>query len=574
VQPDQVVTVRWSPDGRFLASALDLGEVTVWDTGSERFLRRWRHGNLTEGVAWSPDGQRLVSCGKSAEGAIRVWDATSGAELMCCSVGDEDYVYRVSWSPDGRFLASASQDQTVRIWDMRTGKEVAQFLGHKSACLDVVWSADGAFLASSDEENVVRLWDTRDLMQRSSAISTIAAPGRSLPAGLRVLPGALAQLQRVGIFPALALVRDLLDLTGGQPSAPGLEALAAQPGIRSLQDLHWPPAARIGLVGLLLHRVPLHGWELPDNVAPTPARQALQTALADSEPAPPEMPPAPLVTLIEAAERIDGRLLTLLELLGPDAVAADPGLPLRLWPRVGSLPPLTPPVRQLLGLRLGPAETGRASGGGAGGDRSGIDRHGDLRALLPSQWALPPLALAYRRARSELLYRAWQAAAPPQLRPVVLVLDVSPPAFGPVEALTRPAAQAVAVSRQQAGVPVWLVASEGGARVWELRRRADLVELWAARSLAPASAALALAKARALAAGLGEEGAEPVVLLLTPVWYGAEEEVPAVPGLRGLFVDYPGQRVRPALAGRCEAWAAVASGQPAELERVLGGLLQ
>jgi ATP-dependent Clp protease ATP-binding subunit ClpC len=418
------------------------------------------------------------------------------------------------------------------------------------------------------------VWDTRALVRLPAVPAPVSAPSQPLSAALRPLPGALAQLQRVGLFPALALVRDLLDLTGGQPPAAGLEALAAHPGIRTLQDLRWPSGARIGLVALLLHQVPLHGWELPTAVAPTAARQALLSTLADSEPAEPEAPPAPLVPLTEAAGRIDDRLLTLLELLGPDAVAADPGLPLRLLPCAGSLPSLAAPVRRLFGLRLGPAEAGRATGGGAGGDRSGIDRHGDLRALLPSQLALPPLALAYRRARSELLYRARQAAAPPQLRPVVLVLDVSPPAFGPVEAFTRPAAHAVALSRQQAGVPVWLVASGGGARVWELRRRADLVELWAARSLAPASAALALEKARALAAGLGEEGAEPVVLLLAPVWYGAEEDVPALPGLRALFVDYPRQRTRPVLAKQCEAWVTVASGQPAQLERVLGGLLQ
>jgi ATP-dependent Clp protease ATP-binding subunit ClpC len=449
---------------------------------------------------------------------------------------------------------------------------MARFQSPEKYANGVMWSPDGAFLISCHDRHV-RLWDTRDLMRQPVVIAPVAAPGQPLPSALQPLPGTLAQLQRIGLFPALALVRDLLDLTGGRPPASGLEALATQPGIRALQELRWPPASRIGLVALLLHQVPLHGWELPDDIAPTPARQALQAALAGSEQAQPEAPAAPLVPLTEAAERIDGRLLTLLELLGPEAVAADPGLPLRLWPRVGALPPLTPPVRRLLGLRLGPAEAGRSSGGGAGGDRSGIDRHGDLRALLPSQLALPPLALAYRRARSELLYRARQAAAPPQLRPVVLVLDVSPTAYGPVEAVTRPAAHAVALSRQQAGVPVWLVASGGGARVWELRRRADLVELWAARSLAPASAALALEKARALAAGLGEAGAEPVVLVLAPVWYGAEEEVPAVPGLRGLFVDYPRQRVRPVLAARCEAWAAIASGQPAQLERVLGGLL-
>jgi hypothetical protein len=129
----------------------------------------------------------------------------------------------------------------------------------------------------------------------------------------------------------------------------------------------------------------------------------------------------------------------------------------------------------------------------------------------------------------------------------------------------------VALSRLRAGVPVWLLASGGGERLWELRREADLVDLWAARSLAPARAAPALARARALAAALGgAEGA--LVLLLAPAWYGAEEDVPPLPGLRGLFVLYPGQRARPALAGHCEAWAAVAAGAAGELERALGGL--
>jgi ATP-dependent Clp protease ATP-binding subunit ClpC len=526
-------------------------------------------------MCWSPNSRLLaVGFGHRGSDSVEVRDAHDGSVVRVFKGSGK--VSGLAWSPDARYLAFAPRERQHRyvgVGDLKTGQEVARFTGHRENIFRLAWSADGAFLASADFDNHVRLWDTRDLVRPLVVIAPVVAPGRPLPAALRLLPGALAQLQRIGLFPALALVRDLLDLTGGRPPAPALEALAAQPGIRALQDLRWPSTARIGLIALLLHRVPLHGWELPNDVAPTPARQALLAALADSEPAEPEAPPAPLGPLTEAASCIDGRLLALLELLGPQAVAADPGLPLRLLPRVASLLLLTPLVRRLLGLRLGPAEASRASGGGASGDRSGIDRHGDLRALLPSQLALPPLALAYRRARSELLYRARQAAAPPQLRPVVLVLDVSPPAYGPVEALTRPAAHAVALSRQQAGVPVWLVASGGGARVWELRRRADLVELWAARSLAPASAALALEKARALAAGLGEEGADPVVLLLAPVWYGAEEEVPAVPGLRGLFVDYPRQRTRPVLAKQCEAWVTVASGQPGELERVLGGLL-
>jgi ATP-dependent Clp protease ATP-binding subunit ClpC len=155
----------------------------------------------------------------------------------------------------------------------------------------------------------------------------------------------------------------------------------------------------------------------------------------------------------------------------------------------------------------------------------------------------------------------------------VLVLDVSPPAFGPAEALTRPAAHAAALRRLRCGAPAWLVASGGEVPAWELRREADLVELWAARSLAPASAAEALRRARGLAAGLGDGGEPALVLLLAPSWYGAEEEVRPVPNLRGLFVRPPGQPGGPpALARLCEGWAALPWGGADQLGRALGRL--
>ena len=70
-----------------------------------------------------------------------------------------------------------------------------------------------------------------------------------------------------------------------------------------------------------------------------------------------------------------------------------------------------------------------------------------------------------------------------------------------------------------------------------------------------------------------EAGEDAVVLVLSHVWYGSEEEVPEVKGLRGLFVQYPGREVRPVLAERCERWEAVGSGAVGEVAEKLGRLV-
>jgi hypothetical protein len=109
-------------------------------------------------VAFSPDGTRLASA--SRDQTVKVWDAASGQELRTVK-GHTNVVRSVSFSPDGTRLASASDDQTVRLWDAASGQELRTLKGHALQVMGVAFSSDGTRLASASRDKSVRLWDAR-----------------------------------------------------------------------------------------------------------------------------------------------------------------------------------------------------------------------------------------------------------------------------------------------------------------------------------------------------------------------------------------------------------------------------
>jgi WD40 repeat protein len=170
--------VVFSPDGRRLASAGYDSTVRVWDaaTGQELLTLKGHTGRV-RAVSFSPDSRRLASAGDDSTGVppapppappggpgklprntacptVRVWDAATGQELLTLK-GHTSWVNSVSFSPDGRRLASTSEDQTVRVWDASTGQELLTLKGYTS----VVFSPDGRLLASAGEDHTVRVWD-------------------------------------------------------------------------------------------------------------------------------------------------------------------------------------------------------------------------------------------------------------------------------------------------------------------------------------------------------------------------------------------------------------------------------
>ena len=157
--PVAVTALAFNPDGTELAVG-GYHEMTIWNPSDGKLLRRIRNvAQRTQSVEYGPDGALLAAGGGSPGqlGQVALFNPTNGALLRVLGTLP-DMALTLSFSPDGSRLAVGSADNSIRIYDVVTGKEQLVIQQHADWVMSIAWSRDGAHLASASRDRTARIY--------------------------------------------------------------------------------------------------------------------------------------------------------------------------------------------------------------------------------------------------------------------------------------------------------------------------------------------------------------------------------------------------------------------------------
>ena len=149
---DRVYAIAFSADGDKLATGSLDKTINIWDSKSGEILQTLDGSKFSvDSLLFTPNGQSLIS---SDYLDIKVWNLNTGEANTL--KGHRDVINAIALSNDGQYLATASKDKTVKLWDLASGKEIATLTGHNQEVRAVAFR-DG-YLVSGDTEGKMKIW--------------------------------------------------------------------------------------------------------------------------------------------------------------------------------------------------------------------------------------------------------------------------------------------------------------------------------------------------------------------------------------------------------------------------------
>ncbi len=155
--------IAWSPDGKYTACGIRR-EVRIYEASTGKYIQTY--GSQTgEGghydtidvnfqIGWSSDGKR-ISCANLRK--VEIWNTETG-KLLQTYIDHQNDIRAMEWSPDGKYIATGSDDKTVQIWDPDTGTRIFIYRGHKDKVTSLTWSPDSTRIASACKDGTVHVW--------------------------------------------------------------------------------------------------------------------------------------------------------------------------------------------------------------------------------------------------------------------------------------------------------------------------------------------------------------------------------------------------------------------------------
>ena len=172
-----VEAIAFLQDSTTLMS-LNRDEIAHWDVQTGSKVTKSRGIRNYESVVFSQDGSNFAV--GTREGRIHLWDATTGSKhksltghaiVSILKKDDTDVeVWALAFSPDGKTIASGSQDKTVQLWDIEKRRKLATLEAHEGWVTALAFSADGKTIASGDTNKVIKLWDVDTHKERATLL--------------------------------------------------------------------------------------------------------------------------------------------------------------------------------------------------------------------------------------------------------------------------------------------------------------------------------------------------------------------------------------------------------------------